>query len=77
MTATAQQLEFIKESIKSIPDYPKPGILFPTSPACWKIRKPTPRPSRCSSSAIAIVALPKSSAPKRAVSCSVRRSRWD
>ena len=28
MTATAQQLEFIKESIKSIPDYPKPGILF-------------------------------------------------
>ncbi|RWR00705.1 adenine phosphoribosyltransferase [[Pantoea] beijingensis] len=28
MTATAQQLEFLKESIKSIPDYPKPGILF-------------------------------------------------
>ncbi len=28
MTATAQQLEFIKNSIKSIPDYPKPGILF-------------------------------------------------
>ncbi len=28
MTATAQQLEFIKESIKSIPDYPKLGILF-------------------------------------------------
>ncbi|WP_130834259.1 adenine phosphoribosyltransferase [[Erwinia] mediterraneensis] len=28
MTATAQQLELIKNSIKSIPDYPKPGILF-------------------------------------------------
>jgi len=28
MTATAQQLEFLKDSIKSIPDYPKPGILF-------------------------------------------------
>ncbi|NIF23348.1 adenine phosphoribosyltransferase [Candidatus Pantoea multigeneris] len=28
MTATAQQLDFIKDSIKSIPDYPKPGILF-------------------------------------------------
>lgn len=28
MTATAQQLEFIKNSIKSIPDYPKRGILF-------------------------------------------------
>lgn len=28
MTATAQQLEQIKNSIKSIPDYPKPGILF-------------------------------------------------
>ncbi len=28
MTATAQQLEFIKSSIKTIPDYPKPGILF-------------------------------------------------
>lgn len=28
MTATAQQLEFIKNSIKSIEDYPKPGILF-------------------------------------------------
>jgi adenine phosphoribosyltransferase len=28
MTATAQQLEFIKNSIKSIQDYPKPGILF-------------------------------------------------
>ncbi|WP_437608674.1 adenine phosphoribosyltransferase [Erwinia sp. V71] len=28
MTATAQQLEYLKDSIKSIPDYPKPGILF-------------------------------------------------
>lgn len=28
MTATAQQLEFLKQSIKSVPDYPKPGILF-------------------------------------------------
>ncbi|MGC6387790.1 adenine phosphoribosyltransferase [Ewingella sp. S1.OA.A_B6] len=28
MTATAQQLQFIKDSIKTIPDYPKPGILF-------------------------------------------------
>lgn len=28
MTDTAQQLEFIKNSIKSVPDYPKPGILF-------------------------------------------------
>lgn len=28
MTATAQQLEFLKNSIKSIEDYPKPGILF-------------------------------------------------
>lgn len=28
MTDTAQQLEFIKNSIKSIPDYPKSGILF-------------------------------------------------
>lgn len=28
MTATAQQLEYLKNSIKSVPDYPKPGILF-------------------------------------------------
>jgi len=28
MTATAQQLEFLKNSIKSVQDYPKPGILF-------------------------------------------------
>ena len=28
MTATAQQLQFIKDSIKTIPDYPEPGILF-------------------------------------------------
>ena len=28
MTATAQQLEYLKDSIKSVPDYPKPGILF-------------------------------------------------
>lgn len=28
MTDTAQQLELIKNSIKTIPDYPKPGILF-------------------------------------------------
>lgn len=28
MTATAQQLQLIKDSIKTIPDYPKPGILF-------------------------------------------------
>ncbi|MEE3650781.1 MULTISPECIES: adenine phosphoribosyltransferase [unclassified Brenneria] len=28
MTATAQQSELIKNSIKSVPDYPKPGILF-------------------------------------------------
>lgn len=28
MTTTAQQLQFIKDSIKTIPDYPKPGILF-------------------------------------------------
>ncbi len=28
MTATAQQLEYLKNSIKSVQDYPKPGILF-------------------------------------------------
>ncbi|MGL9769354.1 MAG: adenine phosphoribosyltransferase [Sodalis sp. (in: enterobacteria)] len=28
MTATEQQLALIKQSIKSVPDYPKPGILF-------------------------------------------------
>jgi adenine phosphoribosyltransferase len=28
MTATAQQLQYIRDSIKTIPDYPKPGILF-------------------------------------------------
>ncbi|MBJ7221790.1 MULTISPECIES: adenine phosphoribosyltransferase [unclassified Brenneria] len=28
MTATAQQSELIKNSIKSVPDYPKAGILF-------------------------------------------------
>ncbi|AXF74942.1 adenine phosphoribosyltransferase [Erwinia tracheiphila] len=28
MTATAQQLEFLRNSIKSIADYPRPGILF-------------------------------------------------
>lgn len=28
MTATAWQLEYLKNSIKSIQDYPKPGILF-------------------------------------------------
>lgn len=28
MTATAQQLDYLKNSIKSIQDYPKPGILF-------------------------------------------------
>lgn len=28
MTVTAQQLELLKNRIKTIPDYPKPGILF-------------------------------------------------
>ena len=28
MTANAQQLQFIKDSIETIPDYPKEGILF-------------------------------------------------
>ncbi len=28
MTATARPLEYLKNSIKSIQDYPKPGILF-------------------------------------------------
>ncbi|PHM47779.1 adenine phosphoribosyltransferase [Xenorhabdus miraniensis] len=28
MTANAQQLQFIKDSIETIPDYPKAGILF-------------------------------------------------
>ena len=28
MTATAQQLDYLKHSIKSVQDYPKPGILF-------------------------------------------------
>ncbi|MGL9774356.1 MAG: adenine phosphoribosyltransferase [Sodalis sp. (in: enterobacteria)] len=28
MTATEQQLALIKQNIKSLPDYPKPGILF-------------------------------------------------
>lgn len=28
MTATMQQLEYLKNSIKSVQDYPKPGILF-------------------------------------------------
>ncbi|MCC8372588.1 MULTISPECIES: adenine phosphoribosyltransferase [Photorhabdus] len=28
MTANAQQLQFIKDSIETIPDYPKPGVLF-------------------------------------------------
>jgi adenine phosphoribosyltransferase len=28
MTATAQQLDYLKNSIKSVQDYPKPGILF-------------------------------------------------
>lgn len=28
MTATAQQLQLVKDSIKTIPDYPKLGILF-------------------------------------------------
>ncbi len=47
MTDTAQQLELIKNSIKSIPDYPKPVFFSVTSPACWKTQKPMPRPSRC------------------------------
>jgi len=29
MTAMDPQLELIKNSIKTIPDYPKPGIFFP------------------------------------------------
>ena len=28
MSATAEQLQFIKESIRTIPDYPKEGVLF-------------------------------------------------
>ncbi|HCM64602.1 MAG TPA: adenine phosphoribosyltransferase [Morganella sp. (in: Bacteria)] len=28
MSATAEQLQFIKESIRAIPDYPKEGVLF-------------------------------------------------
>ncbi len=39
MTATAQQLEYLKNSIKSIEDYQNLAFFSVMSPACWKTRK--------------------------------------
>ncbi len=38
---TAQQLEYLKNSIKSIQDYPNPAFFSAMSPAYWKTRKLT------------------------------------
>lgn len=68
MTATAQQLEYLKNSIKSIQDYPKPGILFRDVTSLLE------DPAYALSIDLLVErykmrALPKLSAPKRVASC--------
>lgn len=41
MTATAQQLEYLKNSIQSIEDYQNLAFFSAMSPAYWKTRRPT------------------------------------
>lgn len=70
MTATAQQLEYLKNSIKSIQDYPKPGILFRDVTSLLE----DPKAYALSidllvESVTKMRALPKWSAPKRVASC--------
>ena len=65
MTATAQQLEYLKNSIKSIQDYPKPGILFRDVTSLLE----DPKAYALSIDLLVERALPKLSAPKRVASC--------
>ena len=66
MTATAQQLEYLKNSIKSIQDYPKPGILFRDVTSLLE----DPKAYALSIDLLTKMrALPKLSAPKRVASC--------
>lgn len=69
MTATAQQLEYLKNSIKSIQDYPKPGILFRDVTSLLEDPKAYASASTCWLSVTKMRALPKLSAPKRVASC--------
>jgi adenine phosphoribosyltransferase len=68
MTATAQQLEFIKDSIKTIPDYPKPGILFRDVTSLLEV----PEAYQATIDLLA----PKWWVPKHVASCLAHRLRW-
>ncbi len=69
MTATAQQLEYLKNSIKSIQDYPKPGILFRDVTSLLEDPKATLSASTCWLSVTKMPGVTKLSAPKRVASC--------
>ena len=65
MTATAQQLEYLKNSIKSIQDYPKPGILFRDVTSLLE----DPKAYALSIDLLVERVLPKLWAPKHVASC--------
>ncbi|VFT70655.1 adenine phosphoribosyltransferase [Escherichia coli] len=69
MTATAQQLEYLKNSIKSIQDYPKPGILFRDVTSLLEDPKAYALSIDLLVERYKMRALPKLSAPKRVASC--------
>ncbi len=77
MTATAQQLEYLKNSIQSIQDYPKPGILFRDvtslleDPKAYALSIELLVPS-----VIKTRGLPKWWAPRRVASYLAHRLRW-
>lgn len=75
MTATAQQLEF-QNSIKSIQDYPKPGILFRDVTSLLEDLKAYALSIELLVERYKMRVSPKWSAPKRVASCLARRLRW-
>ncbi|SPX11555.1 adenine phosphoribosyltransferase [Escherichia coli] len=65
MTATAQQLEYLKIASKAFRTTQNPAFFSAMSPAYWKTRKLTLSASTCWLSVTKMRALPKLSAPKR------------
>jgi adenine phosphoribosyltransferase len=76
MTATAQQLEYLKNSIQSIQDYPKPGILFRDVTSLLEDPKAYALSIELLAERYKDAGLPKWWAPRRVASYLAHRLRW-
>ena len=76
MTATAQQLEYLKNSIQSIQDYPKPGILFRDVTSLLEDPKAYALSIELLAERYKDAGITKWWAPKRVASCLAHRLRW-